>query len=326
MARLEIRDLSDDLFDAAGTLLADRHRAHRSREPALDARYEEPAVARAEIAELLARDDTTAKAALRGGNLLGYLVGAGRDAAIWGPNMWVDAAGHAASEPEAVRELYAASADGWVDGGRSNHSVIVPAGDEMLIGAWFSLGFGRQHVHGIRETPGVEYEPAVAPGIEIRRATAGDTRALANLDRVAPIHQAGSPVFSRAPIPTFEEALVEIEDEDLIDDPRFMVFVAIHEGRVIGCALGTSINESREHSGLARPPGAAFLGYAAVLPEARGLGAGRAMGDAILAWARDDGFRTIVCDWRSTNLEANRTWAGLGFRPTFHRLHRTIAI
>lgn len=324
MARLEIRDLSDDLLDPAGVLLADRHRAHRLREPALDPRYEDPALARAEIAELRTRDGATARAALRNGAVVGYLVGAPRDAPMWGPNMWVEAAGHAATEPEAVRELYAASAGDWVDDGRSNHSLIVPAGDEVLIGAWFSLGFGRQHVHAIRETPGAAFEPAVPPGIEVRRSTADDTPALAALDVVAPVHHAGSPVFSRAPIPTFEEALAEIENEGLVDDPRYTVFVAVHEGRVIGCAVGTSINESREHAGLARPPGAAFLGYAAVLPEARGLGGGRAVGDAILAWARDEGSRMIVVDWRSANIEANRTWTALGFRPTFHRLHRAI--
>ena len=324
MARVEIRDLSDDLLDAAGALLADRHRAHRQREPALDARYEAPALARAEIAQLLARDGATGKAALRGGALVGYLVGAGRDPSMWGPNMWVDVAGHAASEPEAVRELYGASAGRWVDDGRSNHSVIVPAGDEMLLGAWFSLGFGTQHVHAIRETPGMDFRPAIPPGVEIRRATAADTRALAELDLVLPIHNAAAPVFSRGPIPTFEEALAEIEDDAFVDDPRYTTFVAVRDGRVIGCAIGTSIDESKEHSGLARPPGAAFLGYAAVLPEARGLGAGRAVGDAILAWARDDKRLMIVADWRSANLEANRTWTALGFRPIFHRLHRAI--
>ena len=120
MARFEIRSLDDDFLVDAGRLLADRHRSHRLREPALDPRYEDPALARAEIEVLRARDGATARAALRDGTVVGYLVGAPRDAALWGPNMWVDVAGHAASEPEAVRELYAASAGGWVDDGRSN--------------------------------------------------------------------------------------------------------------------------------------------------------------------------------------------------------------
>jgi len=70
--------------------------------------------------------------------------------------------------------------------------------------------------------------------------------------------------------------------------------------------------------------GAGFLGFAAVLPDARGVGAGRALGETVLAWARDAGHATIVTDWRSTNVESNRAWLALGFRPIFHRLHRAI--
>jgi GNAT superfamily N-acetyltransferase len=63
----------------------------------------------------------------------------------------------------------------------------------------------------------------------------------------------------------------------------------------------------------------------AVLPEARGRGAGRALGEAILAWSRDAGYPSVATDWRSTNLEADRAWRNLGFRPSFRRLHRAIA-
>lgn len=74
----------------------------------------------------------------------------------------------------------------------------------------------------------------------------------------------------------------------------------------------------------ARPASAALLAYAAVLPEARGLGMGRTLGETVIAWARDEAYEWVATDWRSTNLEANRSWVGLGFRPTFHRLHRAI--
>ncbi len=82
---------------------------------------------------------------------------------------------------------------------------------------------------------------------------------------------------------------------------------------------------SSEHRGIVRPTGAGFLGFAAVLPEARGLGAGRALGEAVLVWARDAGHPTVVTDWRETNLLSSRTWPRLGFRPTFRRLYRAIA-
>jgi GNAT superfamily N-acetyltransferase len=62
-----------------------------------------------------------------------------------------------------------------------------------------------------------------------------------------------------------------------------------------------------------------------VLPEARGIGAGRALGEAVLGWAHDAGYRVVVTDWRETNVLSSRTWPRLGFRPVFRRLHRAIA-
>ena len=85
----------------------------------------------------------------------------------------------------------------------------------------------------------------------------------------------------------------------------------------MGQAVGCAITKSNTNVGLMRPNGASFLGYAAVFPEARGLGAGRALGEAYLAWSRDAGYTSAFTDWRSTNLEADRTWRGIGFgRPS----------
>ena len=89
----------------------------------------------------------------------------------------------------------------------------------------------------------------------------------------------------------------------------------------MGCAIGLSST----HTSLALPRGSAFLGFAAVLPEKRGGGAGRALGEQVFAWARDAGYAHVVTDWRMTNLTSSRTWPRLGFRPTFYRLFRAIA-
>ena len=94
---------------------------------------------------------------------------------------------------------------------------------------------------------------------------------------------------------------------------------------MVGFAVGCGIEESSEHRGIVRPDRAGFLGFAAVLPEARGIGAGRVLGEAVLAWSRDAGYPTVVTDWRETNLLSSRTWPRLGFRPTFRRLFRAIA-
>jgi hypothetical protein len=82
-------------------------------EPGLDARYEEPAAARAEIEALRAIEGASGVAALVDDEVVGFLIGTPRNAS-WGPNVWVEPAGRAATDPEAVRDLYATAAEGWV--------------------------------------------------------------------------------------------------------------------------------------------------------------------------------------------------------------------
>lgn len=319
--RLEVRPMAaDDIGDAAG-LLADRHRRHRLAEPSLDPAYEAPDAAGREIEAALAAEGALGWVATRAGSIAGYLIGHSKDA-TWGPNIWVESAGHAGLEPEVVRELYAAGAAAWVGAGLTNHHVLVPASDAELVDAWFRLDFGQQHLHAAREVPGRDF--AVVPRSEliVRSARREDLPALAELERVIPQHSARSPLFSRLPVPTAEETLAELESD--WDDPKWAIFVAVHEGQVIGSSVGCALEVSSSHTPLMRPARAGFLGAAAVFPEARGLGAGRALGEAVLAWSRDAGYDWATTDWRSTNLEAARTWPTLGFRPTFRRLHRSI--
>jgi GNAT superfamily N-acetyltransferase len=259
--------------------------------------------------------------AARDGLVVGYIVGFSKDA-TWGPNIWIESAGHAAVEPEVVRELYAVAAGAWVDAGLTNHHVVVPATDAALVDAWFRLDFGQQHLHAVREVPGREFAVMPRSEVVIRLAEREDIPALSELELVLPRHSQGSPVFSRLELPTLEETQAELESD--WGDPKWTIFAAEHEGRVIGSAVGCALEISSGHSPMMRPARAGFLGFAAVLPEARGLGAGRALGEAVLAWSRDAGYDWATTDWRSTNLEAARTWPTLGFRPTFRRLHRLI--
>ncbi|HEU4947125.1 MAG TPA: GNAT family N-acetyltransferase, partial [Kribbella sp.] len=123
-------------------------------------------------------------------------------------------------------------------------------------------------------------------------------------------------------VPTLEEARADWEES--IDDKDYATFVAEYDGQVIGSAIGCSLEKSSSHVGLARPDNAGFLGFAAVLPQFRGHGAGRALGETVLQWSADVGYDSVVTDWRVTNLLSSRTWPKLGFEQTFHRLHRLI--
>jgi hypothetical protein len=151
MARTEIVPFADEHLGDAARLLAARHARHRAAEPLLADRFEDDSEASSELERVWRVEDASGAAALRGGRMVGYLVGAPRSNPVWGANTWVEAPGHAVEEAETVRDLYAAAAARWVDEGRPRHAVLVPAHDGELLEAWWRLSFGQQHAHGVRE-------------------------------------------------------------------------------------------------------------------------------------------------------------------------------
>jgi GNAT superfamily N-acetyltransferase len=323
MTRIETRPFDEGFLADAGRLLAERHRRHRLASPLLSPRYEDPAVAEAEVAAAAKADDASGAVATRGGEVVGYLLGAPKPSATWGPNVWVEASGTATvpGDPEVSRQLYGAAATRWVDEGRTAHYVLLPAHDEDLRSAWFRLAFGHQHTHAVRTLAGAV--PPVPEALTVRRAERPDIPVLARLDLELPRHQGLSPTFSAGPTSTYEEALAEWEDEDF-EDPEVVTFVVEHDGAVVGSAVGCPLAKSSSHAGPNLADDAGFLGFAAVLPQARGLGAGRALGEAVRAWAADAGFACIGTDWRETNLTSSRAWRALGYQDTFTRVHRLL--
>jgi ribosomal protein S18 acetylase RimI-like enzyme len=320
MSRLEVRPFGESDLPVAGVLLAERHRAHRAAEPLLSPRFEDPSVAEAAVRMAWESDRASGAVGSRDGHVIGYLLGGPKPGTAWGPNVWSEAAGQATSDPASMRDIFAMAATRWVEEGWTAQFVIVPAHDKALVDAWFRLGFGLQHIHGIRGLPTV---PAtVATGLTIRQPTRADLSVMARIDLELPRHQLLAPTFSALEPPSLEEFLTEQEEN--FGDPDFPTFVAERGGQVIGYAVGCALDQSSAHSGPAAHDRASFLAFAAVLPEARRLGAGRALGEAVLSWSAEAGFDCVVTDWRATNLLSSRTWTRLGFRESFLRLHRLI--
>lgn len=320
MSRLEVRPFGAADVAHAGELLARRHRQHRLAQPLLDPRYELASEATEQVRAAFETEGASGAVALRGSEMVGYLLGAPKQSPVWGPNVWVESAGQAVTEAEAIRDLYAVAATGWVEQGHKAHYVIVPATDQALVRAWFRLGFGQQHAHGLRALP---TEPPAAAKVTVRPARREDIAALARLDVELPAHQGLAPTFSAGNVPTVEQSEADWAAD--FDDPSYATFVAELDGEVIGSAVGCALTKSGSHLGLARPANAAFLGFAAVFPQRRGLGAGRALGEAVLEWSARHGFDCVVTDWRVTNLLSSRAWPALGFEESFLRLHRLIA-
>jgi len=315
-----VRSFAADDIPAAGALLAARHRAHRLSCPLLSPRYEHDVAATAEVAAAFALPGASGAVALQGESIAGFVLGAPKDSPVWGPNVWVDAAGQAAVEPELVRDMYGLAAARWVQESRSAHYVLVPATDKDLLRAWYRLGFGQQQAHAVRPLP--SEPPAAPPNVVVRRARRSDLPALARLEVELPRQHSLAPVFSASPVPSYEECLAGWEED--FDDPAYTTFVAEFEGAVVGSSIGCDLELSGSHPPLTRPDRAGFLAFAAVFPHARGLGAGRALGEAVIAWTAQAGYDCVATDWRVTNLLSSRTWPRLGFEESFIRLHRLI--
>jgi GNAT superfamily N-acetyltransferase len=314
--RLEIRAFDEEHLDAAGSLLAARHRHHRACEPLLSEQFEDAEAAGREVASLWEQEHASGAVALRQGQMVGFLLGTRKSDEKWGAHVWVEAAGYAVDEPELVRDLYASSAQQWVDEGRTRHYALVPKLDDH-VEAWFRLGFGAQQAHGITEVGARVWPPGT------RRADLRDLEPLIELTPLISEHHARAPAFSGIDFDEDADELRAMIVADIAND-EFGELVYEIDGRVVASFEIVPVENSSMHCGLARPESAALLGFAATLPNVRGSGAGVALTEAAFAWAREQGFATMVTDWRETNLLSSRFWPARGFRRSFLRLYRSI--
>ena len=96
------------------------------------------------------------------------------------------------------------------------------------------------------------------------------------------------------------------------------------DGRVVASFELVARGEGLDAPRAADPMAPRYLGWAASLPEVRGSGAGLALTEAAFAWAHEQGYASMVTDWRETNLLSSRFWPARGFRRSFLRLYRSI--
>jgi ribosomal protein S18 acetylase RimI-like enzyme len=97
-----------------------------------------------------------------------------------------------------------------------------------------------------------------------------------------------------------------------LDDPDSVIFVAEHEGTVVGYCYAViepmSWKELRDEAG--------FISDLALDPAARRRGAGRKLVDAAIEWFRDRKLARVML-WTSTqNSAAQELFLSAGFRPT----------
>ncbi|HEX9416848.1 MAG TPA: GNAT family N-acetyltransferase [Gaiellaceae bacterium] len=313
----QIRPFEDEHLDDAARLLEERHQRHREAEPLLPENVD----FRAQIAALWEKDDASGSVAVRDGRVVGYLIGAPRLGKVWGANMWIEFAGHAVREAEDVRDLYAVAATQWVEQGRPRHSALVPATDPALVHAWWRLCFGQQQALALREVPS-ETQVEVPGGFEIRKPDPDDLEELIEVDLALPSHQQKSPIFSGVELFSREDSREEWLKTFAGTDEE--ILIGYRNGKPVACWGLVAADQSGQHTGMGRPERACYLAFAATVPAARGSGIGVALTNASFAWAHEQGYESMVTDWRVTNLLASRFWPKRGFRTTFLRLYRSI--
>jgi GNAT superfamily N-acetyltransferase len=295
MPSLEIHPLSE-LRDEAAVLLAERYAKQRAAEPLLpDVDDFEPHV------------PAEGHVATRGGVPVAYLGGAVDEAAAMA--RWLFA-GHAAREPEALRDLFALQSG---ELGVRRFMLTVPATDPELVDVWFRLAFGCQAVWAVREP-----EPAER-GFEgtVRRATPDDVEALVDFDLLLYEHQQGPPSFSEFAAPTREESRREVDD---LWSDTYVPLVAERDGDPVGLL----VLYHRPQGDLRVPADNVDIAFAVTRPTFRGGGVGLALTEYALAYAHEHGFRSVTVDWRSVNLLSSRFWPRRGFRPQYLRLYRAV--
>jgi GNAT superfamily N-acetyltransferase len=309
--RLELHAFADEHVEQAARLLAARHERHRAVEPLLA-----EADARSAVSRAWARDGTSGAVAARNEEMVGYLLGSVGERRYLGRCAWIERAGHAAVGPEALRNLYAAAADIWVRAGVDRHYAVVPVLGELL-DPWYRLGFAQMHMEAVRESGGDRREPPA--GVTIRPGSPADIeRAAIPVNRLITELQERSPSYLPVPITEKEER----EDwEQTFAAPGVGYFVAEQDGRVVGHSL---LYPRDPDMGV--DASSVYLASTGTVPEVRGTGVGLALTAHVLDWAREAGYRTVVTNWRVTNLLASRFWPARGFRPTFLRLYRAIGI
>lgn len=298
MASLEIHPLSD-FRDEAAVLLRERYVRQRTAEPLL------PTVD--DFEPYLPADGHVAT---RGGKTVAYLAGAVDPETKTA--RWLFA-GHAAREPEALRDLFALQAG---DFGVSRFMLTVPATDRELVDTWFRLAFGCQTVWAVQEV--APTEPGVFDGT-VRESTPDDIEAVLDFDELLLTHQGTTPSFSGLAAPPRDE--LRAEEDGIWDDPATAaIFAAEQDGRVVGLLL----LYHRPEGDLRVPEGNVDLAFAATRDDVRGRGAGIALTHHALSWAAEHGFRSMTVDWRSVNLLSSRFWPRRGFRPQYLRLYRAV--
>ena len=321
---VEIVDFKVEMLAEAARLLAHRHARDRGAYPALPERFQDPAQALELVEAVWKKQGAAGAAAVRRGELIGYLIGDVVTEAPWERSGWVRLAGCALAPGESLEilpDVYAKVGARWVDHGCFAHFAMISTADPAWVEAWFRLSFGVEQVHALLSLTEDPSRQAPTPkGVEIRRAGPGDAEALGRLSTIIGSELVREPVWA-ARLP---ESLAQTRAgwAELPADPEAVVWLGFEAGQAVASQGYYPAASSVDP--LLAPQDCLHLTVAAALDEARGRGIGQALAREAFAWARKSGQRYCHTDFRSANRSASRFLSRQGFHAVAYRLVRRI--
>jgi GNAT superfamily N-acetyltransferase len=313
--RLILDELDEITIERAGELVAREQAVTRRTCPQLPASYENPAVCTVALQALLDAGGRGVVATNRG-RPLAVLTAGVRDGRVVGRYAYLPAEGFAVDteldDPTTVlATMYAQLASPMVAAGVWRHYLLHIA-QRRVDDALANLGFARHGVYGVQAVTPRRADSNVA----VRIAELADLDIVARLALIEIQHRARPPMFGP------------------MNNPPLSDLVAKHHALHTSGAVHLLATLDRRDVGLLTieptrvprlcPPDQPYIGPTVTAPDARGRGVGRALVDAALDWAHQQGHEWISVDFEAANPLSRPFWLGAGFRPTGYSLLRLI--
>lgn len=315
-------------LDAASSLLAERHRHDRERDPRLPTTFDDAAACRVQIEQVLTTVGAHGVVVFDGASPVGFGISTPQFiepthmlAAFFPPRgASLGYSAHAAAEGmeyDVYREMYAVLADDLVARGIFHHSVSVPASNPAAVDAFNSLGFGRNMACAIRDVDPVD---RAAASIDVNQASAEDLHAITALGEELTLHHARSPIFN--PYVRESDDAHHNFIKGLLEDPDANAHWVAYEG---GKAVGmNTFMQPFFLSPMTVPDRTIYLFLGIVTQDARQGGVGSAILSQGVQWAREKGYENVALHFATANLSGAKFWQSSGFKPIEYGMRRTI--
>jgi GNAT superfamily N-acetyltransferase len=250
----------------------------------------------------------------RDGHLVGHMYGALLDTPTYGSGVWIGPDGVSFEDSEALAALYAVAGKEWIAQGATEHFVWT-LDDSSTTTPWFNLGFARMHTRGVMQLH--EAHHTLPDSYSLRLGTFDDLELAIDLDDALELAQSKGPSFSLG----LSKASQRDDWIETLSDPETKHFIVEFNGTAVAQCVTFPLLSQRSSF-----DNTLHLSAVVVLEGHQNQGIARAMVDAALNDARENGFHYAETNWRIANRQAARYWTSYGFNATYVRLHRSIGI